>query len=94
LRHTGFSGKEAQLLLEEAGLVANMNTLPFDTQPAMNPSGLRLGTPAVTTREMHEKEMEVLGDLIADLLFKEQGATRVRASVEALARRFRIPAYH
>ena len=64
----GISGKEAEKLLESAGLTANKNTIPFDTRPPMVASGIRIGTPAVTTRGMGAAEMEIIGGAIARVL--------------------------
>jgi glycine hydroxymethyltransferase len=64
----GISGKEAEKLLESAGLTANKNTIPFDTRPPMVASGIRIGTPAVTTRGMGTAEMEIIGGAIARVL--------------------------
>jgi glycine hydroxymethyltransferase len=93
LHGTGMWGKEAQERLESVGIICNKNSIPYDEQPPTNPSGLRLGTPAVTTRGMKEKEMEVLGDLIARALDKEADLVAVQEGVLALARKFRIPSY-
>jgi len=93
LRPGKLRGKEAQLLLEQAGLVINMNSIPFDEQPPTNPSGLRLGTPAVTTRGMKEKEMEQLADCIATLLQDPTKVPVVADTVAQLAKKFRIPGY-
>ncbi len=64
----GISGKDAEKLLEKAGLTVNKNTIPFDTRSPMVASGIRLGTPAVTTRGMGVGEMEVIGAAIARTL--------------------------
>lgn len=93
LRGTGMYGKEAQGRLEEIGLVCNMNALPYDEQPPTNPSGLRIGTPAVTTRGMKERDMETLADLITAALDKTSDLTALADQVAALARKFRIPGY-
>lgn len=61
-------GIEAENILEEIKIYTNRNVIPFDPNPANNPSGLRLGTPALTTRGMKEKEMKIIGQIIADLL--------------------------
>ncbi len=64
----GISGKEAEKLLEAVGLTVNKNTIPFDTRPPMVASGIRIGTPAVTTRGMGTSEMETIGEAIARVL--------------------------
>lgn len=92
LSSTGMLGKEAQELLESVGLICNKNTIPFDQQPPMNPSGLRMGTPAVTTRGMKEKEMEEIADLIADVLARKN-LEDVAARTLSLTKRFRIPVH-
>ncbi|MBI2055844.1 MAG: serine hydroxymethyltransferase [Candidatus Sungbacteria bacterium] len=64
LTSLGISGKEAQDHLEKVGIVVNRNTVPFDTRSPFDPSGIRLGTPLLTTRGMKEKEMEMVAALI------------------------------
>lgn len=93
LQSTGLAGREAQELLERAALIANMNALPFDQRPPSNPSGLRLGTAAVTTRGMKEAEMTILAQLLDEVLRQTTPPENVREQVASLARRFRIPAY-
>jgi glycine hydroxymethyltransferase len=68
LNSIGISGSPAQAVLESVGIYANKNLIPFDTRPAKDPSGLRLGTAALTTRGMKEKEMKLIGQAICDLL--------------------------
>ncbi|OGD23302.1 serine hydroxymethyltransferase [Candidatus Azambacteria bacterium RBG_16_47_10] len=64
----GISGKQGADTLAECGIYANFNMIPFDTRKPADPSGIRLGTPALTARGMKEPEMKVIGKLIADLL--------------------------
>jgi glycine hydroxymethyltransferase len=64
----GVKGKEAEKALDEAYITANKNTIPFDPNPPLNPSGIRLGTPAVTTRGFEETEMKEVGRLIAKVI--------------------------
>ncbi len=66
----GVSGKEASTRLEKAGIIVNMNTIPHDPRSPMDPSGIRLGTPAVTTRGMKEKDMQKIARKIAKVLLK------------------------
>ncbi len=87
----GLTGKAAEKALEEAGITVNKNTIPFDTQKPFVASGLRIGTPAVTTRGMKEAEMEQIGKLIARVIEKpedESIKTAVRGEVEQLCSRF------
>ena len=64
----GLTGREASEKLAEGGVYTNRNTVPYDTGSAFEPTGIRLGTPALTTRGMKEKEMEIIGRIIAKVL--------------------------
>ncbi|MBI1999515.1 MAG: serine hydroxymethyltransferase [Parcubacteria group bacterium] len=70
MRGRGISGKEASERLEKAGIIVNMNTIPFDTRKPMDPSGIRLGTPAETTRGVKEKDMKKIAAKIDAILKK------------------------
>ena len=64
----GLTGKECQIALDEAGITVNKNTIPFETRSPFQASGIRLGTPAVTTRGMKEPEMAAIADMISEVL--------------------------
>src|SRR2546422_1042672 len=64
----GINGRQAEESLDKAGITVNKNTIPFHQNPPITPSGIRIGTPALTTRGMKEPEMEAIGDWIADVL--------------------------
>lgn len=68
LTNKGITGKDAALMLDKAGMTVNKNLIPFDTKPASVTSGIRIGTPAVTTRGMKEAEMGIIGGLISQVL--------------------------
>jgi glycine hydroxymethyltransferase len=94
LRPKEINGKQAQEVLDRAGITVNKNAIPFDTYPIFKPGGIRVGTPAVTTRGMKEEEMLEISDLLAEALEKRDDAealTRVRNKVRDLTRRFPLP---
>jgi glycine hydroxymethyltransferase len=85
------TGKAAQISLERAGITTNKNMVPFDPRKPMVTSGVRIGTPAVTTRGMREAEMREIARLIARVLEHPGDVDTlddVRGDVEALCRRF------
>jgi glycine hydroxymethyltransferase len=87
----GITGKDAEHALELASITVNKNAIPFDVNPPMKASGIRVGTPAVTTRGMKEPEMRQIGHWIAEVLNHwqdESVARRVRVEVEKLADQF------
>ncbi|MBC8647395.1 MAG: serine hydroxymethyltransferase, partial [Thermoanaerobaculia bacterium] len=86
----GISGKDAEKRLEAAGLTVNKNTIPFDTRPPMVASGIRIGTPAVTTRGMGLPEMDVIAEAIGRILESEAPEVQqeVRRSVGELCAAF------
>jgi len=94
LRPKGLNGSEASVALDEAGITVNKNTIPFDTGTPMKPSGIRIGTPAVTTRGMKEKDVEQVADLIAEALGAigdEPKLHAIREKVFAFNRAFPMP---
>ena len=86
LSSKALTGKEAEHLLEEAGLTVNKNAIPFDTQPRFVTSGIRIGTPSVTTRGLKEAEMQLIGDWINRVLTDRSPAmiAQVRQEVRVL----------
>src|SRR5262245_44274360 len=87
----GINGRQAEQSLDRAGITVSRSTLPFDPNPPLKPSGVRIGTPAVTTRGMKEPEMEKIGNWIADVLESsedESVGARVRKEVETLCEGF------
>jgi glycine hydroxymethyltransferase len=91
LRPLKITGLEAQNMLESAGITVNKNSIPYDTRPPAETSGIRVGTPAVTTRGMGEKEMVIIADLI-DKVLKSRGSknvvTYVKNKVKLLLEKF------
>ncbi len=92
----GVKGKEAEKALDDAYITANKNAIPFDVNPPLNPSGIRLGSPAVTTRGFREQEMQEVGRLIAGVLNNvksEEALRETRKGVAALTERFPLYAW-
>ena len=90
----GLTGKECQTALDEAGITVNKNTIPFETRSPFQASGVRLGTPAVTTRGMKEAEMAAIADMISEVLLDIKNldtAHKVRERVRELTARFPLP---
>lgn len=91
LSDTPLTGKEAEEALERVGITVNKNTVPFETRSPFITSGIRIGTPAVTTRGMKEPEMERIGTMVADILEKPGDVAtqgRVASEVRTLCREF------
>jgi len=93
LSSKGLTGRKAALLLEEAGIVVNKNCIPFDLLPPSIASGIRLGTPALTTRGMKEEEMKLIGQWISSILNnpeKKRIREKIKTKVRELSRSFPI----
>jgi glycine hydroxymethyltransferase len=85
------TGKQAEQALERAGITVNKNAIPFDTNPPMVASGIRLGTPAVTTRGLQEPQMQLIAHWISEILhnLEDESIVRsIRSEVEALTEKF------
>ncbi len=92
----GVKGKEAEKALDQAHITVNKNAIPFDTNPPLNPSGIRLGSPAVTTRGLRENEMREVGQLISKVIHdvkSESNIAEARRGVEELTGRYPLYAW-
>jgi len=90
----GITGKDCQAALDGAGITINKNTIPFETRSPFQASGIRLGSPAVTTRGMKEPEMAAIADMISEVLLDIKNldtAAKVRQRVRELTARFPLP---
>jgi glycine hydroxymethyltransferase len=89
----GITGAQAERALERAAITVNKNAIPFDTQPPMKASGIRIGTPALTTRGMKEEEMRLIAGWISEVLSDPENETvqnQVRSRVKQLCEQFPI----
>jgi glycine hydroxymethyltransferase len=94
LRNKGLTGKPLAKAMDKAHLVCNYNSVPGDDAPPFNPSGLRLGTPAITTRGMKEEQMDAIAawiDTISRNLDDENVIRKVACEVEAVCGQFPVP---
>ncbi len=94
LRPLNLTGRKVQETFDTVGITVNRNSIPFDTASKFNPSGIRLGSPSVTTRGMGPNEMGQIAEMVADLLANiDDPAThqQVRARSRALCERFPLP---
>jgi glycine hydroxymethyltransferase len=93
LRESELDGQQAEDRLHAVGITVNRNAVPFDPRPPMVTSGIRIGTPAGTTRGFKEREFEQIADWIADVLDasgNEAGIEKTRAAVSELCRRYPV----
>ena len=93
LTNKSITGKEAEGVLDLAGITVNKNSIPYDKKPPAVTSGIRIGTPIVTTRNMKEPEMVIIADLISQVLNEPENsavAGHVRDKVKALCKKFPI----
>ncbi len=91
LRNKKIAGKEAQIRLENAGITVNKNTIPFDPNPPFEPSGIRLGTPAITTRGMGEGEMKIIAGWIDEVINDPKSVAKIREQVRKFCKKFPLP---
>jgi len=91
LRNKNISGGDAATRLEEAGITINKNTIPYDPNPPFKPSGIRLGTPAVTTRGMKEKEMKKIAEWYNRVISDPKSVKKVREEIKAFCKKFPLP---
>jgi len=95
IRPKDIDGRKAQEVLDKAGITVNKNAIPFDTYPIFKPGGIRIGSPAVTTRGMKEEEMLEIADLINEAINHRDDAAvleQILGKVRALTSRFPLPA--
>ena len=90
LENTGMWGAKAEKLLDEAGITVNKNMIPHDKRKPMDPSGIRLGTPAVTTRGMKEDEMEQIAEWTYRVIIKKDEPRKVRNEVRELCAKYPV----
>jgi glycine hydroxymethyltransferase len=95
IRPKDIDGRKAQEVLDRAGITVNKNAIPFDTYPIFKPGGIRIGSPAVTTRGMKAEEMLEIADLINEAINHRDDIAvleQIRGKVRALTSRFPLPA--
>ncbi len=93
LTQTGLDGKTAEERLEQVGITVNRNAIPFDERPPMNPSGLRIGTPALTTRGLVEDDMREIAEVVTAALGDDFDAERDSLSERTRSLMERYPLY-
>ncbi|MCT4595028.1 MAG: serine hydroxymethyltransferase [Anaeromicrobium sp.] len=88
LRNKNITGKEAEKLLDEAGVTVNKNTIPYDPESPFVTSGIRIGTPAVTTRGMKENDMETIAEIMSIIIDKKDTIDEAKVMVKDLCEKF------
>lgn len=91
LRNKNITGADAQNLLESVGISTNKNAIPFDPAPPFKPSGLRIGTPAITTRGMKEKEMKQIAKWINEVISNPNSAKKISGEIKKFCKKFPLP---
>jgi len=91
LRNKNISGSDAHIRLEKSGIIINKNSIPFDPNPPFKPSGIRMGTPAITTQGMKEKEMKIIAGFINEVISDEKSVPKIRQKVKILCKKFPLP---
>lgn len=91
LRNKNITGADAQNLLESVGISTNRNSIPYDPAGPFKPSGIRMGTPAITTRGMKEKEMEQIATWINEAISQSASVKKIREEVKKLCKKFPLP---
>jgi len=91
LNNKNITGGNAQKLLEKAGIIVNKNTIPFDMRPPADPSGIRLGTPALTSRGMKEKEMKKVAFWINEAISRPQQVLKIKKEIKKFCKKFPLP---
>jgi len=91
LSNKGINGQEAQEILEKAGIVANKNSIPYDKNSYRKPSGIRLGTPALTTRGMKEREMKKVAYYINEIISNPKSRLIIKKEIKKLCQKFSLP---
>ncbi|PAB60909.1 serine hydroxymethyltransferase [Anaeromicrobium sediminis] len=88
VRNKNITGKEAERLLDEAGVTVNKNTIPYDPESPFVTSGIRIGTPAVTTRGMKEDDMETIAEIISTIIDKKDTMDKAKDMIKGLCENF------
>lgn len=91
LRNKNITGAQAQDLLEETGISTNRNSIPYDPAGPFKPSGIRMGTPAITTRGMKEKEMKKIAAWINEVISNPKSVKKVREEIKQFCKKFPLP---